>query len=248
MKCIILVAGYATRLFPLTKDRPKALLDFWGKPILNYIYENMAQIDDIDEVFVVSNSKFYPHFSEWAKTLDTDRKITVIDDGTSDDATKLGAVGDLKLVVDKAGITDDVMVLLGDNLFTFGLKDMYNFHKKVDSDCVCVKVVDDLEELQRIGVAVLDENSKVLDFEEKPKEPKSNKGAFGAYIYKGESLKLLDQYLAEGNSSDAPGYFPAWLSKKKDIYAFTFEGECFDIGTIKSYEDVMQNCKHLFVK
>ena len=248
MKAILLVAGYATRLFPLTKDRPKALLEFWGKPILTYIFENMCKIKEIDEVFVVSNNRFYPHFQEWANGLQTDVKVNVINDGTNSDDDKLGAVGDLHLVLEQHAFEDDFMVLVGDNLFTYELKDFYDFHRKVDGDCICTAYLDSKEELQRMGVVLLDENGRVTEFAEKPKEPKSNLAAYGAYIYKNDTLPLIRQYVTEGNNMDAPGNLPAWLCQKKPVYAFVFEGACFDIGTVKSYHEVMDTCKELFVK
>jgi len=248
MKGIILVAGYATRLYPLTKDRPKALLDFWGKPILTYIFENMEQIKAIDEVFIVTNSRFYKHFNEWKDTLNTSIKISIVDDGTDSDETKLGAIGDLEVAINTYNIDDDMMVLLGDNLFTYSLLDFYNFHVEKNADCIPVKEVDDLETLKRVGVVQTDGGGKVLDFVEKPQEPKSNKAAFGAYIYKKDSIPFIRKYIEEGNNMDAPGNLPAWLYKQKPVYAFTFEGECFDIGTVSSYNEVLGNYKYMFVK
>ena len=248
VKAVILVAGYATRLFPLTENKPKALLEFWGKPILNYIFDNMDKIDEIDEVYIVSNSRFYNNFSEWAKTLSTSKVIHVVDDGTDSDSNKLGAIGDLNMLLNSHKIDDDMMVLLGDNLFTYSLLEFYKYFKKVNADCVCVKHVKELEELQRIGVVELADDQKVISFEEKPKVPKSDLGAFGAYIYKKETIPLVKRYVDEGNNVDAPGNLPAWLCKRQDVYAYVFEGECFDIGTVASYKEVQENYKYLFVK
>lgn len=248
MKAVILVAGYATRLFPLTENTPKALLEFWGKPILNYIFENMEEIDEIDEVYIVSNSRFYDNFLKWSKTLRTSKVIHVVDDGTDSDSNKLGAIGDLNMLLNSNKIDDDMMVLLGDNLFTYSLLEFYKYFKKVNSDCICVKRVSELEELQRIGVVELENNQRVISFEEKPKVPKSDLGAFGAYIYKKDTLPMVKTYVDEGNNVDAPGNLPAWLCKRKDVYAYVFEGECFDIGTVASYKEVRENYKYLFVK
>ncbi len=248
MKTIILVAGYATRLFPLTKDRPKALLDFWGKPVLTRIYEKLEAIEEIDEVYIVSNTKFYQNFCDWKETLNTKKIVKIVDDGTDSDDTKLGAIGDLDMAIKHFGIDDDIMVLLGDNLFTYELTDFYDYYKNKAADCICVKQVDDIETLRRVGVVQLEADGRVVDFVEKPQEPKSNKAAFGAYIYRRDTIPMITKYIEEGNNIDAPGNLPAWLYKVKPVYAFIFEGECFDIGTVDTYYEVIKDQKYLFEK
>ena len=131
-----------------------------------------------------------------------------------------------------------MLVIAGDNFFTYSLKDYYHFYKEKNKDCVCVKVWKDEKTLCNFGIALLDENGKVLDIEEKPKNPKSNTVVFATYFYQKDTVPLFKQYLSQGNNPDAPGNFPAWLYHKKDVYAYTFEGECYDIGTKESYDEV----------
>lgn len=238
MKAIILAAGYATRLYPLTLNKPKALLDVGGKAIIDHICEEIETINTIDEIFVVTNDKFYKDFINWEKTKTSIKRIKIINDGTSSDETKLGAIGDIKLIINSENIDDDLMIIAGDNLFTYKLKDFYNYFEAVQGDCVCVQELDDLNELRRVAVAQLDDNNRVLQLEEKPQEPKSNIAVYASYIYRRDTLPLFNTYIAEGNNPDAPGHFPAWLYKRKPLYAFVFDGECYDIGTHESYNFV----------
>ena len=244
MKAIILSAGYATRLYPLTMNTPKGLLPIGKKSILDFIVDQIETISEIDEVFIISNHKFYKNFYEWSKTRETHLKITVLDDNTTDDINKLGAIGDIFYTIENGNINEDVLIMAGDNFFTFDLADYINFYKKVNADTILVKELDSITELQRMGNAILDENGIVLDMEEKPKEPKSNCAVFASYIYKKETLPLIKQYLEDGNNPDAPGFFPSWLHKKKPVYAYKFEGECYDIGTHESYAEVCEKFKH----
>ncbi|WP_405726123.1 nucleotidyltransferase family protein [Anaerotignum sp.] len=240
MKAIILAAGYATRLYPLTLNRPKALLPIGKKPIIDHIVEKMDAVEELDEIFVVSNDKFASHFEAWAKTAKSRVPITVLNDGTTDDSNKRGAIGDIAFVIEEAKVDDDLMVIAGDNFFTYSLADYVRFFREKDRDCVCVKVWEDESQLSQFGIALLDEKGMVLDIEEKPAKPKSNTAVFAAYLYKKETVPLFAEYLAAGNKPDAPGNFPAWLYLRKEVYAYTFEGECYDIGTPDSYREVCE--------
>ena len=243
MKAIILAAGYATRLYPLTLNMPKALLPIGGKPIIDHIVAQMDTVEDLDEIYVVSNDKFAGHFEEWAKTAKSRVPITVLNDGTTDDSNKRGAIGDIFFVIEEMKIDDDLMVIAGDNFFTYSLKDYVRFFREKDCDCVCVKVWEDESQLSQFGIALLDWAGKVLDIEEKPAKPKSNTVVFAAYLYKKETVPMFAEYLAAGNKPDAPGNFPAWLYKKQDVYAYTFDGECYDVGTPESYHEVCEMYK-----
>ena len=240
MKAIILAAGYATRLYPLTLHMPKALLPIGKKPIIDHIVEKMDTVEELDEIYVVSNDKFASHFEEWAKTAKSRVPITVLNDGTTDDSNKRGAIGDIAFVIEKAKINDDLMVIAGDNFFTYSLADYVRYFREKDRDCVCVKVWEEESQLSQFGIALLDEKGMVLDIEEKPAKPKSNTAVFAAYLYKKETVPLFAEYLAAGNKPDAPGNFPAWLYLRKEVYAYTFEGECYDIGTPDSYREVCE--------
>ncbi|MBR2382425.1 MAG: nucleotidyltransferase family protein [Anaerotignum sp.] len=243
MKAIILAAGYATRLYPLTLNMPKALLPIGGKPIIDHIVAQMDTVDELDEIYVVSNDKFAGHFEEWAKTAVSRVPIKVLNDGTTDDSNKRGAIGDISFVIDEMQIKDDLMVIAGDNFFTYSLKDYVRFFREKDRDCVCVKVWEDERTLSQFGIALLDEKGMVLDIEEKPEKPKSNTAVFAAYLYKRDTVPMFREYLAAGNQPDAPGNFPAWLYRRKEVYAYTFDGECYDVGTPESYREVCEMYK-----
>lgn len=238
MKAIILAAGYATRLYPLTLNTPKALLPINEKPIINYIVDEINTIDAVDEIYVVTNHKFAEHFCRWAEREESKTPIFVLDDGTTTEETRRGAIGDIAFVIEEKKIDDDLMVIAGDNFFTYSLKDYYNFYREKKKDCVCVKVWEDKASLSQFGIALLDQSGKVLDIEEKPQHPKSNTVVFATYLYRKETVPLFAEYLAEGNKPDAPGNFPAWLYQKQDVFAYIFDGECYDIGTPESYDEV----------
>ena len=240
MKAIVLSAGYATRLYPLTKDTPKGLLPIGNKSILDFITDQIETVPEIDEIFIISNHKFFPNFSEWAKVRKTHLKINVLDDGTTDDSNKLGAIGDIWFTIQNGNIDEDVLIVAGDNFFTFPLNDYLEFYRKKQCDTILVSELDRLEDLRRMGNAILDAEDKVIGMEEKPQEPKSNCAVFASYIYQKETLPLIEQYLKEGNNPDAPGFFPSWLYQRKPIYAYKFVGECYDIGTHESYREVCE--------
>jgi glucose-1-phosphate thymidylyltransferase len=241
MQAIILAAGYATRLYPLTKDKPKALLPLDGKPILDYILDELKEIKEVDRVIVVSNSAFYKNFTEWAKN----KNVVIIDDGTKSAETRLGAVGDIRFAIKNQNINEDLIVIAGDNYFTFKLKDYYAKFKEIYKDFVCYKRIGPEEDIRRYAVAVLDENGRVTGLEEKPKNPKSDIAVFATYLYRKDTLPLFDSYIESGGNPDAPGYFIEWLHKIRDVYAFEMNGDCYDIGTKESYEEVNAMVKKL---
>jgi len=241
MKAILLVAGYATRLYPLTKDRPKPLLPIGGRPIIDYILDSLHGIKAVDRIYAVSNSKFYGHFLEWAKERNRDgnlAEIKVVDDGTDSEENRRGAIGDILYAIEEDDIDDDLTVLCGDNYFTFSLKKYYDFFVGKGTDCVCVKSIPDVSLLKRFAVAKLSESLQVLDLVEKPEKPETDVAVYGTYMYRRETLPLFEKYLRDGNPPDAPGYFVQWLHKRQPVHAYYMEGDCYDIGTPQSYEEV----------
>lgn len=240
MKAIVLAAGYATRLYPLTKDRPKPLLEVAGKTILDYIVEKMDKVTQIDEVIIVTNEKFTIHFEEWARSNSYSKKITVVNDGTLTNDTRLGAIGDIQFVIEQMGIEDDLMVLAGDNLFDFELTDFTAYFNEVGTDCITAYHEENDDQLKRAGIAELDNDGKVLSFEEKPAQPKSSYCVPAFYLYQKDTLPLFKQYLDEGYDSDAPGHFVPYLIKHKPVHAFLFDGRRYDIGNLESYERAQQ--------
>lgn len=243
MKAIILVAGYATRLYPLTLNIPKALLKINEKPIIDYIVDELNTINSISDIYVVSNHKFADNFSEWAKNHYSQKPITVLDDNTTTEENRKGAIGDILFTIREKNIKEEIMVIAGDNYFTYKLKNYYDFYKEIDKDCVCVKEFNNLELLKQMGVAELNENGQIIGLEEKPANPKSNTAVYATYIYKEETIPLFEKYIEEGNKPDAPGYFVEWLYKRKEVYAYKFDGECYDIGTPESYKEVCEKVK-----
>ncbi len=244
MKAIVLAAGYATRLYPLTLNKPKALLTIGKETILDFVVNEIITIPAIDEIYIVTNDKFYDQFCQWNKMAEKTVKITVLNDNTTDDATKLGAIGDIQFVIDKMNVSDDILVMASDNIFTFRLMDFYKSFESKGNDMILVSEIENHEDLKRMANVVLDSEGKVLDMVEKPAEPISNIAAFASYLYTKETVPMIKEYLQQGNNPDAPGFFPSWLYKQKDLYAYKFEGECYDIGTPQAYEEVGKIFKH----
>jgi glucose-1-phosphate thymidylyltransferase len=234
MKCILLCAGYATRLFPLTENFPKALLQVGSKALLDYILEEVNSIEEVDSIFLVTNDKYSSHFSKWAEKCNNIKPITVINDGTLTNDDRLGAIGDILYTIEKGNIDDDILIIAGDNLFTFKLNDFVSFYKTRQAPSVCVREEKDINSLKRLGVAEVDSNMKIIGFEEKPAEPKSKYAVYAEYLYPKSVIPMFKQYIDEGNSNDAPGNFVAYLHKKLPTYAYAFSGECYDVGTHES--------------
>lgn len=186
MKALILAAEYATRLFPLTKDRPKALLPIADIPIINYIVDDIVTIPDINEIIIVSNHKFAKHFEKWKIEAEKsyDLNFTVVDDNTVSDDDKLGAIGDIQFVIDQLNIDEEMLIVAGDNIFTYDLIDAYNYYKEHDTDIVLAQRNDDIEELRRFAVIEVDENKIVTNLEEKPEYPRSDIAVFATDFYK----------------------------------------------------------------
>lgn len=239
MKAIILAAGYAKRLYPLTKDKSKALLPLSGKPIISHIVDSLGKIPMIDDIFVITNDRFYKDFANW-KSAEKLEHVEIINDGTTDDDNKLGAIGDIDFVIKQKNIDDDVLIIAGDSFVTFELKDFYDFYLKVESDCVCVNELEDMNLLKGFATAFVDERGVISELVEKAPEPKSNLGVYAIYIYQKDTVRKFTEYLGGDNSPDAPGYFLQWLHDKRDVYAYKIPGEILDIGTPESYRDAQE--------
>ena len=230
MKCIIVAAGYATRLYPLTENFPKPLLEVKGKPILDWLIQDIEE--DIEEFIVVTYHKFYDHFLKWAQG----KKVRVIDDGTSSNETRLGAVRDIELAA--KDVECDCLVMAGDNLLDFSLKGFVDYALRKDTSCVMCHEENSLKALQKTAVITIDENELITSYEEKPAEPKGNLAVPPFYFYKLKDLKRITEALADGCGYDAPGSFAAWLSEKTLMHAYRMPGKRYDIGDLESYERV----------
>lgn len=238
MKCILLCAGYATRLFPLTKNFPKALIKVGKKPILDYILDEVNTIDEVDDIILVTNNRYYEHFKFWADSKNNKKKLEIINDKTISNDDRLGAIGDIMYVIDQKKINDDLLIICGDNLFTYPLKNVVDYYHEKKKSIVCVKEMDDLDEIKRFAVAKVDNNNKIIDLVEKPENPQSNIAVYATYIYPKEILNYFNEYKQAGNNLDAPGRFPQYLYDKEDIYAYFFSGECYDVGTHETLKEV----------
>jgi glucose-1-phosphate thymidylyltransferase len=229
MKAIILAGGYATRLQPLTDDLSKCLLPVGGKPVVDWILERIRVVEEIDEVHVVTNSRFAQDFEHWAMFKDG---VTVHDDRTTSNEDRLGAIGDVAFALDQAGIVDDdVIVIAGDNLFDYDLQDYVDFWRsKGVASAVAVRDVGDLRLASQYGIVALDGDDRVVEFVEKPAEPTSTLAATATYIYHREHLPLVSRYLGEGNAPDQSGSFFEWLRSREPVYGYWFTGIWLDIG------------------
>ena len=237
MRLLILAAGYAVRLQPLTLNTPKPLLSIGGKSIMDRILAKTASIKNIDAIHVVSNRKFFQNFVEW-KSLRKDRsRIFLIDDGTMTNDARLGAIRDMELVIREASIDDDLLVIAGDNLFDLDLAAFLKF-AKIHDDGVSVALYDvgALSAAKKFGVVRIDKENLVTDFEEKPQDPKSTLISTGIYFFPRQKLANLREYVKQKDAKlDAPGYYIRWLSAKNKVYGFPFSEKWYDIGDLKSY-------------
>lgn len=241
MKCLILAAGYATRLYPLTENFPKPLLKVQGKAILDWLIEDMDRSGAIDEYVVISNHKFAHHFAAWA--AEKTQKVTVVDDGTESNETRLGAVRDIQFALDQLNIRDDVLVMAGDNLLDFSLTAFIDYALEKKTSCIMRYYEADANKLRRSGVVTLDENQKVLAMAEKPREPQSHWCCPAFYYYTAQDAARLAEGIADGCHTDAPGSYVAWLCSKSTIHAMEMPGSRYDIGNLESYETVQKEYK-----
>lgn len=239
MKCIILAAGYATRLYLLTKNYPKPLLEVGNKPILDWLIEDIGE--SVDEFVVVTNHKFSQIFEEWCQKRS--ERIKIIDDGTSTNETRLGAVKDIQLAVACIREDCDYLVMAGDNMLDFSLQGFIDFANGVGTSCVMCHEENELEKLRKTAVITKDENGMITSYEEKPNNPKGNLAVPPFYIYKSADIVRIQEALDDGCGYDAPGSFAAWLSKKTDMHAWKMLGHRYDIGDLKSYDIVKERWK-----
>ena len=236
MKCLILAAGYATRLYPLTENFPKPLLKVGDKTILDWLIDDIDTSNAVDEYIVISNHKFACHFNDWARNKK--QKITVVDDGTSTNETRLGAVKDIQFAIDTLSIDDDILVIAGDNVLDFSLTKFISYAQKKESSCIMRYYEPEERKLLKCGVVEIDGNDKVLSMTEKSPAPATHWCCPPFYYYTREDSKLIENGIKEGCGIDAPGSFAAWLSTQVSVYAMEMPGKRYDIGNLESYEKV----------
>ncbi len=236
MKALILAAGYGTRLYPLTLDRPKPLIKVGGKPIMERLLSKIENLKDCDEVYIVTNDKFYDLIVNWVRGKEFPFSIKVINDHTTSDDDRLGAIGDINLVLGREKPQDDVLIMAGDNLFEFDISDFVNFAMEKERLSIALYDVKDKELAKRYGIVSIDDNNKVSEFYEKPEEPKSTLASTGIYYLPAGKLPLMGEYMRTDLVKDQPGNFVKWVSEKDEVYGFVFDEGWYDIGDKKSLE------------
>jgi glucose-1-phosphate thymidylyltransferase len=247
MKVIILAAGYATRLYPLTLTKPKPLLPVAGKPMIDHVLDNLAAIHEIDRVIVVTNAKFATQFQEWADDYRAKKaklNFTIVNDGSTDDTNKLGAIGDINFVLNKEKVDDDIIVVAGDNLFSEKLGEFGKMCRAKNAPVLAVYDVKDLEQIKKYNSISVDAAGRITFFEEKPKNPTSTLTGIALYFYPKATLPLIRQYIAEGNNPDQPGRLVQWLYPRAPFYTWTVPGLWFDIGS----KETLVEANEIFAK
>ena len=240
MKCLILAAGYATRLYPLTENFPKPLLKVQDKPILDWLIDDIEAAGEVDEYIVISNHKFAHHFGNWAKNK---KRITVVDDGTESNETRLGAVKDIQFTIEKLGLNDDLLVIAGDNLLDFSLTRFVAYAKEKNASCIMRYYEPSEQKLLKCGVVTIDETDRILRMTEKSPTPETHWCCPPFYYYTKEDARLVAKGIEAGCGTDAPGSYIAWLCTKTTVYAMEMPGSRYDIGNLESYEKVQTEYK-----
>ena len=233
MRCLILAAGYATRLYPLTENFPKPLLEVQGKTILDWLIDDMEASGAIDEYIVISNHKFAHHFEKWAATR---QKITVLDDGTETNETRLGAVKDIQFAIEKLDLQDDMLVIAGDNLLTFSLTHFIRYAQEKKTSCTMRYYEHNWDRLLKTGVVTVDDRDKILRMTEKSPNPETHWACPAFYYYTREDAALVAKGIQAGCGTDAPGSYLAWLCTQTPVYAMEMPGSRYDIGNLETYE------------
>lgn len=241
MKCLILAAGYATRLYPLTENFPKPLLEVGNKTILDWLVDDIDNAGLVDEYVVISNHKFAHHFDDWAKTKK--QRISVVDDGTSTNETRLGAVKDIQYAIDQLKLDDDMLVIAGDNVLDFSLTKFIEYAKGKNTSCIMRYYESDEKKLLKCGVVTIDESDKILNMTEKSPNPATHWCCPPFYYYTKSDAKLVQKGIDGGCGTDAPGSYIAWLCKQTTVHAMEMPGKRYDIGNLESYEKVKSEYK-----
>ena len=238
IKAIVLCAGYATRLYPLTENQPKPLLCVGDKPIVEHIVDKISKIEEIDEIFVVTNHKFHPMFQNWLRNCNYKKKIKIINDGTLKNEDRLGAVGDLGFVIKEESLNEDVLMIAGDNLFGFSLREFLKYFKEKDSSVLAFCDLKQKEKVaNRLGVGILNEDHQVINFEEKPAHPQSTLAATCCYIFSQKDIRKISEYIQKNEKWDNPGDLAKWLADRSNLHGFVFTEHWFDIGSFEGLEE-----------
>ncbi len=245
MKALILAAGYGTRLYSVVKDTPKPLLMIGNRPLVDHLLERIKMLPELDEVLVVTNNKFFTHFSEWAETKkDWGIPFTIINDKTTAPENRLGSVGDIHFAVQERMLKSDLLILGGDNLFDYRLEDFLIYAKK-NSPQVTIGLYDigAVDKAKEFGVVAIDKRGYITSFQEKPAQPKTSLVAMCFYYFPRESLSFLEEYRRQSKNLDKAGDYIRWLVEEKGAYGFEFKGRWYDIGSVESYYEAQEKFK-----
>ncbi len=243
MKCVVLAAGYATRLYPLTENMPKPLLPVCKKPILNWLLEDIDTLPEITEHIIISNHKFIYQFEAWKKEQSFQKPLVLLDDGSMDNEHRLGAVTDIGFAVNQLGLADELLVIAGDNMVEFSFAGFLTFFKEKNASCIMCYEEPDLAKQRRTGIITTDNMRCVTSMEEKPQAPKSNLAVPPFYAYKQKDIACIGEAISDGCGSDAPGNFAAWLCRHSKVYAWEMPGHRYDIGDMDTYTSVQNTYK-----
>ena len=238
MKCLILAAGYATRLYPLTENFPKPLLKVGEKTILDWLIDDIDGAGLVDEFIVISNHRFAHHFQEWAQGKE--QKITVVDDGTSTNETRLGAVCDIQYTIDQLQLDDDMLVIAGDNVLDFSLQKFVRYAVEKQTSCIMRYYEPNDQKLLKCGIVTIDDQDRILQMTEKSPSPATHWCCPPFYYYTRQDARLVKKGIESGCGTDAPGSYIAWLCTQTPVHAMEMPGSRYDIGNLASYEQVQQ--------
>ncbi|MFQ5648123.1 MAG: nucleotidyltransferase family protein [Candidatus Aenigmatarchaeota archaeon] len=236
MEAVILAGGFAKRLWPLTKETPKPLLEVGGKPILEHVLGKILALEEVGRVRISINKKFEPKFQEWLSAFPERARIELLVEPSLSEEEKFGSIAAWQYLIEQKGIKDDLMSVSGDNIFGFDLGRLLEFYREKRAVTFALSDVGDLELAKKYGIVQLDETGKVVGFEEKPEQPKSTLASTGVYIFPKEALGLIKEYLDQGGRPDQPGRFLAWLHKRQPVYGMVFREKWFDIGSLEELE------------
>ena len=238
MKAVVLAGGYATRLWPITRHRPKMFLPIGDGTVIDTIFEELEADDRVDEVFVSTNEYFADEFEAFIEESDYEKPTLSVEETVEEDE-KFGVVGAMAQLIDRENVDDDLLIVAGDNLISFGLSNFIDYFEEKQSPSLVAYDVGSREKAKSYGLVELD-GDKVVNFQEKPEDPNSTLVSIACYVYPQDTLPLFDEYLSNDNNPDEPGWFVQWLQEREDVFAFTFDTAWYDIGTAASYLDAVE--------
>jgi glucose-1-phosphate thymidylyltransferase len=240
MKAIVLAGGFAKRMWPLTKEKPKHLLDIAGRPMLEYVLDSVLSVPGLERVYISTNAKFQDHFEKFLGGYigcPAHIELELVIEDTFSEGEKLGSVGALGYLIKNKNINEDLIVIGGDNLFDFNIEDVMDLYTAKSGNVMVVYDVKSNDLAKLYGIVTLDDSGKIVKFIEKPPEPESTLASTACYFFTPEGVKMITQYIEEGNKTDALGFFIEWLVSRTDVYGYVHKGSWFDIGSLESYDE-----------